>query len=83
MRVLFVSMEYPPETSYGGIGWYIAMMARALAGRGHEVHVLSCVRGQARRDYVEGGVQVHRRCVTNAQEGVYVGDHLEAVLCGR
>jgi glycogen(starch) synthase len=61
MRVLFVSMEYPPETSYGGIGWYVAMMAGALAGRGHEVHVLSCVRGQPRRDYLEGRVQVHRR----------------------
>jgi glycosyltransferase involved in cell wall biosynthesis len=63
LRVLFVSREYPPETGGGGIGSYVESMARALVLRGHEVHVLSCVPGQATDDRVHGGVQLHRRGV--------------------
>lgn len=61
MRVLFVSQEYPPETGWGGIGSYVASIAPALAARGHEVHVLSCVAGQPFRDYLDEGVHIHRR----------------------
>jgi glycosyltransferase involved in cell wall biosynthesis len=61
VRVLFLSMEYPPETGWGGIGSSVAAVAPALARRGHEVHVLSCVPGQQARDRVEAGVHVHRR----------------------
>jgi glycogen synthase len=60
MRILFVSIEYPPETP-DGIGSYVAEIAPALVARGHEVHVLSCVPGQAARDYTDRGVHVHRR----------------------
>jgi glycogen synthase len=61
LTVLFLSMEYPPETGGGGIGSYVAVQARALAARGHDVHVLSCVFGQDSRDYLDEGVHVHRR----------------------
>lgn len=61
LRVLFLSAEYPPETGWGGIGSSIAAVALGLVGRGHEVHVLSCVEGQAARDSTDGGVIVHRR----------------------
>jgi len=61
LTILFVSMEYPPETGWGGIGTYIACITPALAARGHEVHVLSCVPGQQDRDYFDQGVYVHRR----------------------
>ena len=61
LKILFLSMEYPPETGFGGIGSSVAEMAPALASLGHEVHVLSCVPGQARRDYVDSGVEIHRR----------------------
>src|SRR5207302_10215337 len=54
-------MEYPPETGGGGIGSYVASVAPALVTRGHEVHVLSCVRGQEDRDYRDRGVWIHRR----------------------
>jgi glycosyltransferase involved in cell wall biosynthesis len=54
-------MEYPPETAWGGIGSYVACMAPALAARGHEVHVLSCVNGQVAGDTIDRGVHVHRR----------------------
>ncbi len=60
MRILFVSGEYPPDTR-GGIGSYVSSTAGLLAARGHEVHVLSCLPGQARTDHVVGGVAVHRR----------------------
>lgn len=60
MRILFVSQEYPPVT-VGGIGSYVASTASRLAQRGHEVHVLSCVSGQATSDALDAGVHVHRR----------------------
>jgi glycogen synthase len=60
VRILFVSIEYPPETP-DGIGSYVAEIAPALVARGHDVHVLSCLPGQRPRDVVDRGVQVHRR----------------------
>src|SRR5688572_21973477 len=47
----------------GGIGSYVESMARALVLRGHEVHVLSCVQGQATDDRIREGVHLHRRGV--------------------
>jgi glycosyltransferase involved in cell wall biosynthesis len=60
MRILFVSIEYPPETP-DGIGSYVAEIAPALVRRGHDVHVLSCLPGQAVSDVERAGVHVHRR----------------------
>lgn len=60
LAILFLTMEYAPETG-NGIGSYHAVLAPALAARGHVVHVVSCVPGQRRRDYVERGVRIHRR----------------------
>jgi glycogen synthase len=60
VRILFVSIEYPPETP-DGIGSYVAEIGPALVARGHEVHVLSCLPGQATSDRVDRGVHVHRR----------------------
>jgi glycogen synthase len=61
MRILFLSAEYPPETGWGGMGSYVACIAPALSARGHDVHVLSCVAGQARSDRIDQGVSIHRR----------------------
>ena len=63
LRILLVSREYPPETGGGGIGSYVEIMGRALVARGHEVHVLSCVEGQADEDVMRAGVHLHRRGV--------------------
>ncbi len=60
LRILFLSQEYPPETGWGGIATYVQITARALAHRGHEVHVLSTVEGQAERHYRDQDVHVHR-----------------------
>jgi glycosyltransferase involved in cell wall biosynthesis len=61
MRILLVSQEVPPETSWGGIGTYVGIIAPALVRAGAEAHVLSVVEGQASGDRVAEGVQVHRR----------------------
>lgn len=45
----------------GGIGTYTALTAAALARRGHDVHVLSCIPGQAASDVRDQDVHVHRR----------------------
>jgi len=60
VKILFLSIEYPPETP-DGIGSYVAETAAALAARDHEVHVLSCLAGQTSRDYRDGAVWIHRR----------------------
>ena len=39
MRVAFVSYEYPPDTSYGGIATYVAQIASCLVDAGIEVEV--------------------------------------------
>ena len=61
LKILFLSMEYPPETGWGGIGSYVAIIAPALVEIGNEVHVLSCVPGQKHSDTIDRGVHVHRR----------------------
>ncbi len=60
LSILFLSTEYPPETGWGGIGTYTYNMAKALAKRGHEVHVLSAAPHQPERHYLDGLVHVHR-----------------------
>jgi glycosyltransferase involved in cell wall biosynthesis len=59
VRILFLCGEY--TLGNGGIASYVRSLAPALAARGHEVHVLSCLRGQPRRDRREGDVHVHER----------------------
>jgi glycosyltransferase involved in cell wall biosynthesis len=61
MRILFITMEYPPDTGVGGIAYNIGGMAPAMVELGHEVHVLSCWPDQAVRDVDDRGVHVHRR----------------------
>jgi glycosyltransferase involved in cell wall biosynthesis len=62
MRICLVSLEYPPETGWGGVGTQTWVKARALAARGHEVHVLACSADDRRdlRTDVHDGVTVHR-----------------------
>lgn len=63
MKILFLSQAYPPGNESGGIGSYVASVAPALAARGHEVHVLSCIPQQPASDVIVDGVHVHRRGV--------------------
>jgi len=59
MKLAFLSREYPPDTAWGGVATVYHSLARALAERGHEVHVICQAVGEA-TDYVESGVFVHR-----------------------
>lgn len=74
MKILLLSGEYPPETpGWGGIGSYVVCVAKALARRGHEVHVLSCALGHVGGDGVEEGVWVHRRRLVRARGATRLG----------
>jgi glycogen synthase len=56
VRVAFVSREYPPAYRGGGIGTNTEITARALAERGHDVHVITRGDGGVT---VADGVTVH------------------------
>ena len=59
MRLCLICREYPPVTEYsGGIGTAFAGLAPALAGQGHEVHVITVGRGPTWHD-VRDGVHLH------------------------
>ncbi len=57
-RLCFVSQTIPP-TVIGGIGRYMVDLARELAARGHEVHVVTTGEDHDTVD-LEDGVWVHR-----------------------
>jgi len=59
VRVAFLTREYPPDSAWGGIATMYQSLARALAERGHEVHVI-CQALDERGDSTDGGVFVHR-----------------------
>jgi len=62
MNICLVSLEYPPETGWGGVGTQTLVKARGLAARGHAVHVLACSADDRPgiRTEVHDGVTVHR-----------------------
>lgn len=60
MRISFLTPEYPPFGTTGGIGSYVSIIAPTLAARGHEVRVITCT-GALREDVVDRGVHVHVR----------------------
>ena len=68
LRILILCGEYPLVG--GGFGSYVRSLAPALAARGHEVHVLSCLQGQRRRDYHDGLVWIHERGKARLRLGV-------------
>ncbi len=41
MRIAFISLEYPPDTAYGGIGTYTGQVVALLHKRGHDVEVFT------------------------------------------
>jgi len=60
MKLLLVSQEYPPETAKGGLGTQTYLKAHGLAGRGHEVYVLSRIPHGQRHERMDGNVHVVR-----------------------
>jgi len=70
-----VSWEYPPLV-VGGLGRHVEGLARALAGAGHDVHVVT--RGEKDEAVVEtvDGVRVHRA----AADPIAIDFHTESLL---
>jgi glycogen synthase len=60
LKICFASDSYPTLPKAGGVSFYTQTAARALAARGHEVHVLIGIRGQS-SDQRDGVVQIHLR----------------------
>lgn len=59
MKIVILTREYPPETTWGGCAIVNYNLARALAAKGHEVHVI-CQGVNGQYDRLEEGVWVHR-----------------------
>jgi glycosyltransferase involved in cell wall biosynthesis len=58
MKILFLSQEALWPT---GIGTYTRHTARALAARGHDVHILTCVAQISEGDEIRDALSIHRR----------------------
>lgn len=73
MRVCLLSQEYPPQIC-GGIGRWTHALARGLAARGHDVHVLTPARNAPPTVDYEDDVWVHRYRVTDRHKGIELAD---------
>lgn len=60
MRVAIATQEYPPDTGWGGIGSFSYGLAHALAAKGVDVDVVSCVEDQPSSTTTTGRLTVHR-----------------------
>lgn len=59
MNICFMSREYPPEQSFGGIGTHVYNLSHGLAENGHDVDVI-CLTERKEQTYIDHGVRVHR-----------------------
>ncbi len=59
MKIAFLTREYPPDTLWGGEAVAYYNLARGLAERGHEVHVI-CQAVDKPKDFLQEGVFIHR-----------------------
>jgi glycosyltransferase involved in cell wall biosynthesis len=59
MRVVIVSREYPPDSTWGGVATGYYKLTQGLAQLGNQVHVICQAVGKP-REYVDEGVFVHR-----------------------
>jgi glycosyltransferase involved in cell wall biosynthesis len=60
LRICLVSIEYPPETNWGGIGTFTYDMAHAFSQKGYMVHVISLSLNGNTYSYHDKSVIVHR-----------------------
>jgi glycogen synthase len=73
VNIVFLTEQYPPVI-WDGVGTYTATIAPALAGLGHEVHVVCC-QGRRLRDEIHDGVFVHRRPLVRIPISRYLGKY--------
>jgi glycosyltransferase involved in cell wall biosynthesis/GT2 family glycosyltransferase/SAM-dependent methyltransferase len=61
LAIAFAIQEWPTRgRPAGGAGIYVGKLAKALAARGHRVHVVTCAHADLPAESVEAGVAVHR-----------------------
>jgi glycogen synthase len=71
VRIVFLCEQYPPIV-WDGVGIYTHDIAQALAGLGHEVHVV-CTQGIRVSDEADGDVRVHRRPLLRVPVSRFLG----------
>jgi glycogen synthase len=59
MKIAFISYEYPPDTSVGGISTYVYQAANMMTSRGHHVEVF-CGSTSSTSVEIQSGFIVHR-----------------------
>ena len=60
MNICIVSVEYPPDTAWGGVGMHKYALAHGMADRGHLVHVISLSLSGRDEHGMDGKVYLHR-----------------------
>ena len=70
MRIALITREYPPETSWGGIGTFYVTFARALKEAGCDVEVFTQALSHPSREDHEG-ILVHRVVPRNTASAVW------------
>lgn len=58
MNIAYISYEYPPDTSGGGIATYVAQAARIMAQKGHDVEVFAASQRRSGL-FSEDGVKIN------------------------
>jgi glycosyltransferase involved in cell wall biosynthesis len=77
MRIAYISYEFPPDSSNGGIATYLAQAARMMARRGHEVEVFASSPRRFGR-FESDGIVEHWIQETNRQQFGIVAGHFFA-----
>ena len=77
MRIAYISYEYPPDSSNGGVATYAAQAARMMARRGHEVEVFASSPRRFGR-FESNGIVEHWIRETNRQQFGIVAGHVFA-----
>lgn len=74
LRIAFVSFEYPPDSSFGGIATYVAQAAQLMHSRGHDIEVFasSSTRNES---VIENGILVHWIKETNRNDFPIIAGH--------
>ena len=74
MKIVFLCSEYPPAVT-GGIGTFTRGLGEALAGQGHEVHVVGLYDVPAPARDMVGGVRVARLPAARGRRAI-LANHL-------
>jgi glycogen synthase len=77
MRIAYISYEYPPDSSNGGIATYVAQAARMMARRGFKVEVFASSPRRFGR-FESNGIVEHWIQETNRQQFGIVAGHFFA-----